>query len=230
MRNAEKSKILIHQPQGKEDISQFMKFYEIDYVHCQIGSHIKRSLRRKIERGKYVNLAKLLKKPRFDDDDDNCQLVNHDGRAIFIPANEHQRRTILNVEKWEEAFRIYTAIYSKANQERAIEILQHIENIKGAAAKNTWASVYEYDKIFRDVMGTFPGRNWGIITMNVWLKTMEAKTLYNTPSQSNHNTSGFGNINELRCKSGKTELCYKFNWGKCPHTNCKFEHKCSKCF
>ena len=57
-------------------------------MRCQIGSRIKRSLRRKIERGKYVNLAKLLKKPRFDDGDDNCQLVNHDGRAIsFLLMN-----------------------------------------------------------------------------------------------------------------------------------------------
>ena len=127
-------------------------------------------------------------------------------------------------------FRIYAAIYSKANPNRAIEILQHIENIKDAAVKNTWSSVYEYNKIFRNVMETFPGRNWAIIT-DVWIKVMEAKTPFNTPSQSSSmSNSGFGNLNELRHRSSKTELCFKFNNGKCPHQNCKFEHKCSKCF
>ena len=106
VRDAEKSKILIHRPQGKEDFSQLTKFYEINDVYCKIGSHMKHSLRRKIERGEYVNLAKLPKNPKFDDDDDdddNCQLVNRDGRAMFIPVNDKQRRMISNVEKWEEA-------------------------------------------------------------------------------------------------------------------------------
>ena len=43
-------------------------------------------------------------------------------------------------EKWEEAFRMYAGIFSKAHPHRAIEIWQHVENIKDAADENTWES------------------------------------------------------------------------------------------
>ena len=78
--------------------------------------------------------------------------------------------------------------------------------------------VYRYDKTFRDLMSTFPNRNWGIIFGQAWFKILRKKT----NAHHFNGTNGSG-------KKGRGEICWKFNKGKCPHQNCHFEHKCSFC-
>ena len=66
-------------------------------------------------------------------------------------SSRHQKKNtpqLTHCEKWHEAFRIYAGIFSKANPKRAIEIWQHVENIKAAADSFSWESVHEYDQMF----------------------------------------------------------------------------------
>ena len=137
VKEAEKATLLVHRPQGELLPSQLYNHYEINDVYCQIGSHVKDSMCRKIECGQYINLAKLLTKRKSQDDDEKLEVVNKNGRMYFLPASETDSIKINNFEKWEEAFRIYASIYTKANPHRTIEIFQHIDNIKGATADFT---------------------------------------------------------------------------------------------
>ena len=150
--------MLVHHPNGKTQTFDMYNCYEIDDVYCQLGAHIQPNIRRKIEHGEYVDLAELLERSKITDEDDRVQMINKNGRMYFVPANDRDNNTINCYEKWEEAFRMYAGIYSKAHPHRAIEIWHHVANIKEAADEYTWGSVYRYDKTFRDLMATFPNR------------------------------------------------------------------------
>ena len=144
--------------------AQLYNHYEISEVYCQLGSHVKSSLRANIEKGRVVELERLLKKKRMPSQDEKIQIINRGGQMFYLPAADKETSIAINCyDRCEEAFRIYAGIYTKANPEHAVEIFQYIDDIKGAAQDNTWESVYEYDMIFRDIMDTFPMRNWGII-------------------------------------------------------------------
>ena len=67
----------------------------------------------------------------------------------------------ISVKKWDQAFRVYAAIYTHANPDRASEIWQYIYVIHTAAAANPWDNVYFYDINFHELMASKPWRSWG---------------------------------------------------------------------
>ena len=78
---------MVHGPQGKNLPSLMYNHYEIDDVHCQISSDMKDSVREKIERGGFVNLAKLIsKKCSQFDKDDKLEIVNKNGKMYFFAS------------------------------------------------------------------------------------------------------------------------------------------------
>ena len=91
-----------------------------------ITCHVEHSLRLKIEKGEFVNLDRLLPRDRIGltrgADDQTLMLFNRDGQTYFVPT-EHGGK-ITNVRRWEQAFRVYAAIYSNANPSRSAEIWQ----------------------------------------------------------------------------------------------------------
>ena len=87
--------------------------YDDTFFH--ITCHIDTQLHQKIERGEYIELDKLLPKDRYAKSNDNqrVELVNREGATYFVSTSKYDK--ITGVRKWEQAFRIYAAIYSKAN-------------------------------------------------------------------------------------------------------------------
>ena len=102
------------------------------------------------------------------------QMMNKDGKIFFVAASEAQTPNINFYERWEEAFRVYAGIFAQANPKRASELFQHMANIREAANIFSWESVYAYDKQFREIMGFFPQRNWGIIYNHGWMMMLKS--------------------------------------------------------
>ena len=99
-----------------------------------ITCHMDGGTRNKIERGEFIDLEKLLTRDRFRsgrNDENRLEFYNKDGYTYLVPANHDNR--ITNVRKWEQAFRVYAAIYSKANPHRAAEIWQYVYGINTVA-------------------------------------------------------------------------------------------------
>ena len=82
--------MLVHRPNGRNQSIDMYNYYEIDGVYCQLGAHIPPMTRRKIERGEYVDLAKLLERSKITDEDDRLQVVNRNGRTYFVPASDRK--------------------------------------------------------------------------------------------------------------------------------------------
>ena len=107
-----------------------------------MACHIDGALCGKIERGEFIDLEWLLVKQKTgyrQSDSNRLELVSKDGLAYFTPAQD--RPKITGIRTWEQAFRVYAAIYSKAQPSRASEIWQYIYIINLAAASYAWENV-----------------------------------------------------------------------------------------
>ena len=140
----------------------------VDENYVAIGSHIDVGLREKIKRGEYVDFAKLLPKdkPSSSMDDQKLELVNKGGHMFFVPAERESG--ITNFHKWEQAFRVYSNIYTQEHPDRATELIQYNHVIFTASSSYQWQNVYLYDREFRTHLSYYPERNWGIILQQAW--------------------------------------------------------------
>ena len=112
--DAEHYKVDLIQPKGKDKEEVGISDDEFFHLTC----HIDPQLKAKIKKGEFVELEKLLPNDRLEKNSEgHMELVNHDGCSYFIPYQCDAK--ISNVRKWEQAFRIYAAIYSNANPSRS---------------------------------------------------------------------------------------------------------------
>ena len=123
-----------------------------DFLH--ITCLVESSIAIKIARGEFVELDKLLVKDKFKKhaSDERLEFVNHEGHTYLMPVSDRESR-IMGLRKWEQAFRVYATIYSKANPTRGVEIWQYLHIINTAAANFTWDNKSAYDYAFRQMMG-----------------------------------------------------------------------------
>ena len=250
---AEKFKATLNPPEGKEEITDFKGvendceelLEDDDFFH--IACHVDQNLKDKIERGKFVELEKLLVRDRFRrrNEEDKLEFYHRDGHTFLAPVQDRSN-TITNVRRWEQAFRVYAAIFSKANPHRAAEIWQYVYVINTAASTFVWENVAFYDYTFRQMMSINPKRSWAKTYNQMWNIAMQDKipprsngTGVNYPSgnnhshSNNHSSKSFGNAAKsgkegFRKKNGKG--CWRFNRNEpCNASSCDFEHKCSFC-
>ena len=189
------------------------------FIH--IHSHVDPTIISKIERGEFVELEKLFKRNKTTSNDtDECRLemIKRDGKMTFEPVNDKDSK-ITSIRKWEQSFRVYASIYSRANPTRAAEIWQYVETIHRAAGKYSWENVSSYDYQFRRWMHENPLRNWGKTLTQIWNLELTDVLVRN---HEKHNKS-------LSKSNNRETLCWKFNKGKCNDQHCRYEHKCSFC-
>ena len=118
--DAERNKAELRIPQGNN--SGFQEFKQLikdlladkdddDFFH--MTCHLDSQLVLKIKKGLYVELEKLIQKPKHlkTEIDGRQVLVEKDGEQYYVPYKGKDSPKINNVKKWEEAFRLYAAIY-----------------------------------------------------------------------------------------------------------------------
>ena len=135
-------------PEGLAPIDSeilFLRNFDQDDEFFHVTSEIDPSLRIKIERGKFIDLERLLPKDRTSlagrsvGDDLNrqlFQLITQGTENYLDPPMPRASGKITNIKKWDQAFRVFVAIYTHANPERASEIWQYVYVIHTTAATN----------------------------------------------------------------------------------------------
>ena len=234
VKDAESSKIRMFQPPGtsqqiNQNINQmFSVLADEDYMY--LTAHVDDSLQQKIQRGEFVDLARLLPRDRVISEEDNrMQLVIKDGSSFWVPATG--TLSISGFGKWSQAFRVYTDLFARANPMRASELIQYSHVIHTISQQFSWDNVYMYDKDFRLHMHRHPKRNWSLILQQAWaMRLREPLRMHSfTQRENNHNNSNnrFGGPK----RSNANDICRRFNRGKCTYgMRCKYEHRCSYCF
>ena len=170
IREAEAAKAKIYNPgkvmRGQQiDLSRsFVHSAMVDENYLIVAAHVDEHTQVKIEKGQYVDLARLIPRDRLDEEDDNTmQMVVKQGKTFWKPSSLYEGVTINNIAKWEQAFRVFADIYTRAHPHRATELIQYNHIIHMTASTYVWDNVYLYDKDFCIHMSNYPERNWGII-------------------------------------------------------------------
>ena len=140
-----------------ENVRMVLDDDEFFHVTC----HVDRAMASKIGRGEYVDLEKLLVKEWFKrrDSEDRFEFVTREGHTYLAPAQDREPK-INGIRRWEQAFQMYAAIYSKVNPSHAAEIWQYVHTINTAASNFVWENVAYYDYIFWQMMGQNPYWSW----------------------------------------------------------------------
>ena len=203
---------------------------EFFHVTC----HLEPSLKQRIEAGGYVELERLLPKTKSQilKDDKKLQFFYQDGETFFAPAERENK--ITNIHRWEQAFRVYAAVYCAANPGRSVEIWQYVYTINKAASSYTWENVYFYDVTFRQLMASNQTRSWAKTYTQMWNIALcdpvqRSQMQYGVYAGHKTQNSGAGNNNTGRGTVARPKYCWKFNKNKTHDSSCEFVHRCSFC-
>ena len=229
---AEKFQANITAPKGNEFLITNQRFEsegDDDFFH--ITCHVDSNLKDKIERGEFVDLEKLLPKERGSvssiGDGNRMELVLKDGMTYFAPVQDKSSR-ITGLRKWEQAFRVYAAIYSQAQPHRASEIWQYVYVINLAANSYHWDNVAFYDYTFRQMMSQRPQRSWAETYVQGWNLAM-TDPLGNKNNLTGGKSFTTGSQGGNNTKSWRDNCCWKYNKNKCHKPECNWDHRCTYC-
>ena len=143
--------------------------------------------------------------------------------STFVSLGE--RNLITNVRRWEQAFRVYAAVYSEANPARAAEIWQYMYVINTAAGSYQWDNVYEYDYTFRQLMAKKPHCSWAKTYNQAWNLCMRDPLPKNSANSQAHM-----HVHSNSGNSWRDSCCWKYNRNKCKSgSGCAFDHRCTYC-
>ena len=204
--------------------NNFVHSAMVDESFLLVASHLDQATYDKIVNSEYVDFARLILKDKVLLEYENrLQMINKDGQMFFVPANG-DRFAINNFSRWEQAFRVFSDVYTRAHPSRSSELVQYNHIIHTASLSYTWDNVYMYDKDFRLHMSRHPARSWALLLQQAWalrlkdkIRTEYGATTPNRPIQGTGNGNGSGG-------------CRRFNRGKCTYGhNCRYEHRCFYC-
>ena len=249
IKQAEEAKARLYQVPGKQpmispvsDSSQVGKIFKdrelllsvlVDEGYTAVSNHVDEVTKRKIILGQYVDFSKLLPRDQIKSERDSqrMEMINVDGVPVWQPVADRDLPVINSFSKWDQAFRVFSAIFTEVYPTRAKELVQYSHNIHLASISYIWDNVYAYDIDFRIHMSKYPERNWGIILSVSWQTRLKEKiTSLKTVVGSANPVNGSGCDGNSNSNSRTKKNCWKYNRGKCSYGfSCKFEHHCGIC-
>ena len=210
------------EPQGLiQNVSAMVR--SVDDNYQMIGAHIDLGIRQKIFRHEYIDFARLLTHDRITKEEDHrMEIVNKGGFTYFVPVSDREVASTVNCFGcWEQAFRVFSNIYTKFFPNRATELIQYNHVIFTVSQSFIWDNVYLYDKEFRMHLSNFPGRSWAVILQQAWSICLRDRI-----RRSDEGLSG----GSYSSKKKKGEHCRRFNKGKCTAgASCRYDHRCDVC-
>ena len=157
---AEPAKAKIFPTTGEQE--SFTSTARIDQDYQLVGSHLDDLTKARISTGEYVDFGKLLLKDRIlAEEDERLELIVKQGRTFWSPVSESVSINCYN--RWEQAFRIYSDIFTRKHPTRSSELIQYNHIIHTISSTYVWENVYAYDKEFRLHIGKHPEHSWSVI-------------------------------------------------------------------
>ena len=85
----------------------------VDEEFLAVAAHVDDSLKAKIIKCEYVDFAKLLPRDVVQAEEDNrMEMVNQGGHTYWVPARDHNLAAVSSYARWEQAFRVYSDIFT----------------------------------------------------------------------------------------------------------------------
>ena len=172
VREAEASKATMFRAPGNIPIGEGIncQSQSVDDNYLVIGLHVDEIIQSKIINHQYIDFARLLPRDHIArEDDQQClEIVSKDGKTFFSPISECETMAITNFNKWEQAFRIFSNIYTRAYPDRVTQLIQYNHIIYTAALTFSWDNMYMYDCEFRMHLSNYPQHSWAVILQQAW--------------------------------------------------------------
>ena len=161
------------------------------------------------------------------------EMVNKGGMSFWVPVADHENAVINSYARWEQAFRVFSNIYTR-HHGWASELLQYSHTIFTAAQTFCWDNVYRYDREFRVHMSRHhPNRSWSVILQQAWSMCLKDKNSNGSYHGFGHNNMGHGRgqgQGQQSSQGVRRWLCFDYNQGNCTFgRKCKFDHRCAFC-
>ena len=209
--------------------NQFVRTAMMDEDYLIVAAHVDESLERRIRNGEYIDFARLLPRDRVQMQQDNrIELINQNGHLSCTTVSNngsHGEFSIGSFARWEQAFRVFSNIYTRQYPQRAAELIQYNHVIHTASMSYHWSNVYAYDIDFRLHMSRHPQRSWSVILQQAWNLRLKDRHENNDRRLCGHASSGGSGSSSKR-----KDICFRFNVGKCTYgARCKFDHRCGIC-
>ena len=226
IREAEASKARILDPSRGREIetsmnnishNNFMRTAIMDEDYLIVAAHIDEGLERRIRSGDFVDFARLIPRDRVQMlQDHRMELVQQNVFLTCAPVSESNNSNSINsFARWEQAFRVFSNIYTREYPQRAAELIQYNHVIHTAAMTYSWSNVYAYDIDFRLHMSRHPQRSWNVILQQAWNLRLKDR------NDVDRRSSGY---------QRRRYICWRYNKGKCTYGDrCKFDHRCGIC-
>ena len=225
-KNVEKNKVRILPAKGNYDVINFKDTATIDETYVIVGSHLDSITIDKIKNGDYVDFGKLISRDWvLMEEDQRLEMINKNGKPFYVPVSEIT--AITSFAKWEQAFRVFSNIYSKANPHRSSELIEYNHIIHTISLSYIWDNVYLYDKDFRMHLARNPEHSWSIILQQAWSLRLKDR-IHAALHESNGSNAGASPSN---AKDSPYNYCKRYNKGHCSFgLSCRYNHRCSYCF
>ena len=119
IRDTENAKARMFLIKGKNPNNcDFVSTSLMDENYLMMGAHLDQQMIEKIQRGDYVDFGKLLPKDRIlMEEDQRLEMVIRGNKTYYVPVSESG--TINSFHKWEQAFRVFSNIYTKKFPEKS---------------------------------------------------------------------------------------------------------------
>ena len=192
-------------------LAQTVAYSQFRLADDDLTVHIPASLKQKICRGDYVNLALMLKGAvELSEITSSTSLrISNEGNIETTPKECKDKLT--SIEKWTNAFILYCSIYLSNHADKVYEMLHYMFNIRECAFRQGGLGWATYDEQFRLRQAIHP-TSWAKINNELWWRCIQM------PQRRDNQSFPFRSI------------CYSFNQGNCTWQNCKFRHVCSNCY
>ena len=155
------------------------------------------------------------------------ELIMKNGRAFWTPATGD----VTNINcfaKWEQAFHIYSKVYTSAHPQKASELIQYNHIIHTISMSYIWENVYSYDKEFHLHISKHPNRSWAIILQQAWMMRLKDRLRFEVNNNSGMRFSQGSHAGGNQTQKG--EACRRFNRGRCNFgQSCKYDHRWTYC-
>ena len=219
IKQAELSKARVYEVPGKQNLQTSHALLPMnvmnDYIHSAmvdenfliVTAHIDDSTWRKIISCKYVDFSKLIPRDKILEEEEGCvQMLMKNGQTFFVLVQE--TTAINSYIRWEQAFRVFSDIFTRAYPQKSGELIQCNHIIHTISHTYIWDNVYRYDKDFRLHISQYPQRSWDIILQQAWAMRLKDKIRYDAGGRNqNHSLGGGVHTN----RGGSRDICKRYN-------------------
>lgn len=181
------------------------------YSVCDdMSLHVSQTMKEKVWKGEYIDLATLLPKKTVSHDNQNQTIKVINGELVIKPKEPSLK--IDTIETWTDAFFIFMNIFLCKHPEAAQDMLHYMNSVRQGARRTL--DYKKYDEQYRLRKMRNPSSSWASVDGELWL-------LYSCQNEQTVQSR------QLSVVKG---TCYDFNnKGVCSKFRCNFIHKCIKC-